>query len=253
VSDEFRGYDPSKERVDLLLADSQVYHPVCGYSGADLPDPKEIIRLDLQNSWPACGGFMGSTMGEWMWFLRTGERIQLSPMFCWVEAQRTDGRPSQSSGVSIYGVMKVLKELGLPEEDLAPYKVGNWYSTFGKEVYENAKQHTFDRSYRLDTPEKVVDFVKAGMGAVGCGIPWEGGMRSWHALPILAPWEDGVQGPNSWPKSVDKYGEKDGWFEWSFKKLEWYMEFSGSVFYGVSELTTPQIRPGWDKKRGGFA
>lgn len=240
MTDTFRGYDPSLERLDDLLANAQTYamqgQRCAMFAGKG--DVNKRMPIEAQGNWPSCGGHAGSTLAEYLHWLKTGEIIHLSRMFAWVEAQRVHGRPSARNGVSIYALVKVLKEIGVPKEDLAEYRVGNWYDDFGRDVYADAKTRVAEHSYKLKTAEEVWDFQNAGMGGVVWGVPWEFNMRSWHAVTSYGPAEEFLLGDNSWGPDWDD----DGRFEWDRGKVKRYLAKNGTVCVGLSDLSSPQVR-----------
>jgi len=253
VSD-FRGYDPSLERLDLLRSESLAYSPVCGEAVESFQalHPKEWMRIEHQKSWPSCGGHALSTVMEWLFYLASqGEVLQLSRFFAWVQAQKSGGgRPSASRGVSIYGCAKAAKEVGLPEEDLAPYKVGDFRTEFPPEVYENAKEHKAINSIVLETADECFDFLAGGVGGICFGVPWEFNMRSWHAVAgVGVPTDGTIHIANSWGPDWDG----DGWTEWDHDKLTRYLKIDGSVAIGLTDMDRPHVRKGWLPERGGFA
>jgi hypothetical protein len=189
---------------------------------------------------------------EWLFYLATeGEVKQLSRFFAWVQAQKSGGgKPSASRGVSIYGCAKAAREVGLPEEDLAPYKVGDWRSEFPPEVYENAKEHKAINSVVLNTADDCFDFLAGGVGGICFGVPWEFNMRSWHAVAgVGVPIDDKITIANSWGEDWDG----DGWCEWDHAKLTRYLKIDGSVAIGLTDMDRPHVRKGWDASKGGFA
>lgn len=199
-----------------------------------------------------CGGHALSTVMEWLYYLATeGQVVQLSRLFAWVAAQKAGGgRASQSNGVSIYGCAKAAKETGLPEEDLAPYKVGEWRSEFAPEVYANAAEHKCVNTVVLETADDCFDFLAGGVGGIEFGVPWEFNRGSWHAVAgVGVPVDDKICIANSWGPDWDG----DGWTEWSHAKLTKYMGISGTVAIGFTDMDRPHVRKGWDASRGGFA
>lgn len=240
-------YRHDREKFEQLAETALPYERVCG-SGElkrDLVDPATWLRIEQQKSWPSCGGHSLSSATEYLHWLKTGDIVQLSRMFAWVESQKQDGRPSKNDGITIWSSVQVIKKIGLPLEELAPYQVGNWYTEFSEETYGDANTRKAENHYKMKSVEDIRDFVKSGMGGILCGVPWDFNMRAWHAVPILhVTNSDKFKGPNSWPLSVDKDGPKDGFFEWSEEKLDRYINTRGTVFYGISDLSTPQVRGG---------
>ncbi|MCA9232900.1 MAG: hypothetical protein KDA57_19785, partial [Planctomycetales bacterium] len=135
--------------------------------------------------------------------------------------------------------VKVAKEIGLPLEEFAPYKVGNWYSEFSQEVYADAATRKVLASYELTSYTKVLDFHRSGMGGTIWGVPWEFG-RGWHAIAGVGHTKDGqLRIANSWGEHWDE----DGYIEWNENKINRYLAVDGVVCYGLSDLSVPQIRP----------
>jgi hypothetical protein len=248
-----RGYDPSLENFDALLADAADYEPVCGDGpGILLPQPRTWMQIENQGNRPSCVGHGSSTLLEYIVFLVSmgKEVLQLNRMFAWTAAQKAGGsRPSQSAGASIHGAAKVLIETGLPLESFYPYS-GSFRSEFPPEVYADAATRKALKKYELDTVEKVFDFQKSGMGGIIWGVPWEFKRGAWHCITSIGvPISDKLPVANSWgPDNGD-----DGWHYWDEEKTERYLGVSGSVAIGISDMDTPQVRPGWDASKGGFA
>jgi hypothetical protein len=251
---EFRGYDPADENITGLLAESLSYSPLLGDAAEPIQvlHPKEWLRIENQGSLPSCAGNALSTVIEWVYYLSTGGKvIQLSRMFGWTMAQKLGGsRPSKAGGASIYGCAKVAKELGVPEEDLAPYGASNWRTEFPPQVYKNAEEYKILNTVVLDTADKCFDFLAAGVGGIEFGVPWEFSRGSWHAVAgVGVPQDDKICIANSWGKDWDG----DGWTEWSHDKLSRYLDIDGSVAIGFTDMDRPHVRPGWDASKGGLA
>jgi len=168
-------------------------------------------------------------------------------MFAWVEAQRVQGRPKASRGVSIYALVKCLKETGIPLEVSAPSKVGNWYDNFSQEVYDDDGENKIKHSYDLKTAAEIWDFQNSGMGGVVWGVPWDFNRGSWHCVTSYGPAGDKLLGDNSWGPDWDG----DGRFEWDRRKVERYLNVNGTVCIGLSDLSTPQVRKGRNWRDGG--
>lgn len=248
-----RGYDPSLENWNGLLADAADYEPVCGDGpGILLPQPREWMKIENQSRRPACVGHGLSTLAEYIGFLGSNGTLveQLNRMFAWVESQKAGGsRPSESAGASIYGAAKVLLEIGLPLESLYPYS-GSFRSNFSPEFYEDAAPRKCLKKYELDTVEKVFDFQKSGMGGIIWGVPWEFRRGAWHCVASIGvPINDELPVANSWGEDDGD----DGWHYWDESKVERYLGVSGSVAIGLSDLAEPQVRPGFDWERGGLS
>lgn len=241
------GYNHANEDFDRLAETALEYTQVCkgADAGRESIDPATWLRIELQKGWPSCGGHSLSSALEYLIWLITGEVVQLSRMFAWVESQRMSRKPSPNDGVTIWNSVRVAKELGLPLENLAQYRVGDWYDSFDDEVYEDAATRRVESHYRMRSVEDIRDFIDSGMGPVLCGVPFDFKRGAWHAIPILHVTPKGkFKGPNSWPKSVDRDGPKDGWFEWTESELDKYLRTKKTTFYGISDLATPQVRGG---------
>jgi hypothetical protein len=252
VSD-FSGYDPALEQLDKLNAESMEYTPVCGDGpGLKLPHPMTWMQVESQSQRPACVGHGLTTLEEYVIYLSSmGKTVeQLCRMFAWVESQKAGGsRPSEGAGASIHGAVKVAKTIGLPLESMYPYK-GAFRSNFSPEFYEDAATRKVLNSYRLDTVDKVFDFQSSGMGGIIWGVPWDFNRRRWHCVATIGTPIDGkIPGANSWGATWDK----DGWFEWSRDTVARFLDISGTVAFGLSDMDRPQVRKGWNFEEGGFA
>jgi hypothetical protein len=248
---DFRGYDPALEQLDRLKAESMEYSPVCGSGpGIELPHPRTWMQVENQNPRPSCVGHGLTTDAEYCIYLASRGKtvVQLNRMFAWVESQKAGGsRPSESAGASIFGAVKVAKTIGLPLESLYPYK-NRFRTEWSPDFYEDAKQRLILNSYRLDTVDKVFDFQKSGMGGIIWGVPWEFNRRAWHCVTSIGSLVDGkLPVANSWGEDWDG----DGWTEWSEEKVERYLGIDGTVAFGLSDLSEPQVRE-MDWSEGGL-
>lgn len=244
---DFRGYDPDIERLDLLQAESQSYAPQCrAGEGLDEFDPSDWLNIENQRSWPSCGGHALSSLMEVLYWLKTGDEIQLSRMFAWVESQRQHGRPSQRDGISIWSAVEVAKEIGLPLEELAPYKVGDWYDDFDESVYLDAKTRIAANSYELKSYDDVIDFHRSGMGGTIWGCEWLFQRNAWHAVAGCGHTREGsVRIANSHGLNS---GDQ-GWHLWDERTVNKHFRNSGTICYGLSDLSTPQVRRfPWEKE-----
>jgi hypothetical protein len=84
-------------------------------------DPRKVLKTENQARMSSCRGHSGSTGGEWLRTLATGEiGFQLSRMMMYVETQRIDGITGDR-GSTIAGGLQLLENVGLCREELWPY------------------------------------------------------------------------------------------------------------------------------------
>ncbi len=218
-------------------------------------DPRNWLRTENQVSTNSCGGQSLSTAGELVYWLKTGQVIQLSRWFGYIEGQRLAGRLSPRNGLAIVHGVKVFKNLGLPLEELCPF-TGRWYTDISKEAYEDALNRQLLQSYVLDTSQKGTDFLMANAGAIYFGMPWVNSFRAaqeiitevrgstrvgWHALAFVG-WIE-VDGE---PLYILANSHGKGWGNKGFSLCTpevmrelWQI---GGPFVGLSDMETPQLR-----------
>lgn len=228
------GYDHDRENFARLFEEAQPYERVCGAGdGLDEFDPTGWLNRDYQRGWPSCVGHGGSTTCELVNWFQTGEQIQLSRQWMWVMAQKFGGMtPSVNRGATIYGCVKALKEVGIPREELAPYTYGDYYREFSGPAEKDAASRLIRSSYLLKDHEDCLDFLKGGVGGIITGLPWG---RGWHCTSWCGFTREGdIIEHNS-----HRGDERN---VYSPREVQRFCDTRGTVLYGVSDLTTPELR-----------
>jgi len=110
----------------------------------DIPLP--FVKSEDQRQTNSCSGHGGSTAGEAVSFLETGQLIQLSRWGLYVLAQKKCGLFGSDCGATLSGVEEAMRE-GIPEEE--SWKFPGWYDTaVPPGAMESAKKrkvvHTID-------------------------------------------------------------------------------------------------------------
>ncbi|MEM9354539.1 MAG: hypothetical protein AAGA92_16185 [Planctomycetota bacterium] len=232
----YTGYDHDNEDFAGLFEESQRYGGVCG-AGEGLAelDPTTWLREDLQFGWPSCVGFGSSKAVECVHYFATGgEEVQLSEMWAWVKAQVHGGsRPSVDRGASIYGSIKALKQVGIPAREFAPYTYGDYYSQFTEQAEKDAAARLVRSSWRFDSYEAILDFLKGGVGSIITGLPW--GRGGWHCTNWCGFTREG--------EIIEANSHRgDTRNVYSPKEVERFLRVRGTVIYGVSDLEVPVLR-----------
>lgn len=207
--------------------------------------PSEWLNIEHQGSMGSCQGQALSSCVEISYYFETGEEIQLSRMYGYIKSQLIDGlRGDRGSTISAGG--KVATKYGLPLESLWPYN-GRYTQKIPSVAEEAAGKYKVAQAVRLESYEEVMEFLRAGLGAINIGVRWGSGG---HAVCIAEEHGNGgVNVANSWGESWGK----QGWFQWDSRELKQKMRESYTSAVGITDMVDIEPREViWTDKKGGF-
>lgn len=207
--------------------------------------PSEWLKIEDQNGFGSCQGHALSSCVEISYYFETGETIQLSRWFAYVRSQLTDGIKSDR-GSTIWAGGQVATKFGLPPEDVMPYP-RSYSQSIPPRAYEMAEKYKVAQAVKLESYDEVMDFIRAGLGAINIGVRWN---RGGHAICITEEHGNGgVKVANSWGTD---WGDK-GWFTWSASELKQKMRESYTRAVGITDMINIEPREvQWDKAGEGF-
>jgi len=219
------------------------YKPVTSFP--NYRKPSEWLNIEHQGSMGSCQGHALSSCVEVSYYFETGEEIQLSRMYGYIKSQLIDGiRGDRGSTISAGG--KVATKHGLPPESAWPY-TGRYTQRIPSEAESAAEQHKVVQAVRLESYEEVMEFIRAGLGAINIGVRWGPGG---HAVCIAEEHGNGgVNVANSWG---ERWGSQ-GWFRWSRSELKQKMRESYTTAVGITDMVNIEPREVvWTDGKGGF-
>jgi len=221
-------------------------------------DPRKVLKTENQRNMGSCRGHSGSTGGEWLRTLATGEiGFQLSRMMMYVETQRIDGI-SGDRGSTIAGGLQLLENVGLCREELWPYpsaytqqRPQNWTA-----ILEDAAPHRIGRKQRCRSYADCAAWAGTGQGFIDIGIPWRqeysapvverymGGGGGFHAVALFTLSERKDSRGRNYIYMLNSHGlssGNQGWSEYSPAFIDGCFTHSNTVMIGVSDM--PNLKP----------
>lgn len=220
------------------------YKPVTSFP--NYRKPSEWLNIEHQGSMGSCQGHALSSCVEVSYYFETGEEIQLSRMYGYIKSQLESGiRGDRGSTISAGGQVAI--KYGLPLESLWPYS-GRYTRRIPSEAESGASKHKVSQAVRLESYDEVMEFLRAGLGAINIGVRW--GRSGGHAVCIAEEHGNGgVNVANSWGETWGK----QGWFQWDSRELKQKMKESYTVAIGITDMVDIQPREvSWTDGKGGF-
>lgn len=214
-------------------------------------DPRRFMKTEHQGMVGSCQGHALTSCMEYCWYVQTGKEKQFSRAMGYYGSQRIDGIRGDR-GSTLNGGRRLATEHGVSLEEEWPYVArynprppGGWNRQF-----EKAEPFKIRSSQILRQTVDVFDYLASGFGSVEIGIPWGVRLRgdtivSWsprgggHAVAILGYtrqhefWMFNSHGP--------QWGD-NGWAKLPWDICEEMIRFRGSVFQGLSDMSTPEPR-----------
>lgn len=254
------GYRHDLERRAQLVATSIEFRSLVQgrYSAPTEIDPRPYHRVEDQGQQGACQGHALSSVCEHCYHIATGEPIQFSRQWCYIETQRIDKLVGRDQGSTIDGGRELASTLGVCREELWPYP-GRYVTTppdreacLQDAAQYRIRSHSVCRSYA-----DVYEYLASGLGGVEIGISWgleprDGVIDRFvaggggHAVCFLGySARKDSQGRNylwllnSWGTS---WGA-NGWAEVAPAAVDQMARHAWTVMIGLSDLTTPKPRP----------
>jgi C1A family cysteine protease len=118
----------------------------------------------------SCQGVMLSSVAEMAIKAATGQIIQLSRMWAYLQSQKVDGIRGDN-GSTLSGGSEAGQTVGLCLESLFPYP-GRYSTAIPAECAADAATRKLRMSQNLPDYEAVMKWLRHGVGGVGIGIGW---------------------------------------------------------------------------------
>lgn len=262
------GYRIDLENKANLIAQASPM-PQITFAAPEEIDPRDWHRIENQGAMGSCQGHALSSVVEYTYHIATGEVIQLSPMWCYLETQKIDGLIGRDCGSTIDGGRQCAEQKGVCELPVFPYPNPVHYTTQEpSDAATNAlkyrtKSHVYCRSY-----DDVLQFLESGAGGVEIGISWNNSMTpnsqgrieqyrsggGGHALCFLGYSKDVTDTDgrkylwlaNSWSDQWDAVLK--GWALVSPRAVSQMCADQSVVMIGISDMDIPNQRKfNWDK------
>ncbi len=151
MSDHFTGLLPETADQKAAWRSSLSPMPVC--APGDLVDEtlwREFpphLTIRQQGATNSCAGHGTVHAAMQAAYMQSGQRYDLSPWWCYVQAQRYGGNIGRDAGAYLGGACKAVKAVGIAPAKLAP-NTQRYYTDFSDEAERAAKEvmvlHTID-------------------------------------------------------------------------------------------------------------
>ncbi len=141
MADIFTGLIPDTEdQLAERMAAAQPLGPVC-FSAEEETRLSRIpswMRRDDQGQRNSCAAHGGTNCGEKIIYMQTGEAVQLSRQFLYIEGQKAGGMRVADAGCTLFGITEAFRRVGCCREEIEPY--GAWKTQFSPEAYADASK-----------------------------------------------------------------------------------------------------------------
>lgn len=260
------GYRQDLENVQQLKATASPM-PAMTFAAPEEIDPRPWHRIENQSSMGSCQGHALSSVVEYAYHIATGEVIQLSPMWCYLETQRIDGLIGSDRGSTIDGGRRLAETKGVCTLAVFPYPNPVRYSTnVPQGASEDAAKYVIRSHVMCRTYDDVFQFLASGAGGVELGITWNDSMYPRNG--VVERYRRGGGGGHAiaflgYSKRKDSQGRKYLWLANSHSQSYengGYVEVAPqavndmftdpmTVMIGLSDLSVPKSRKfDWSKK-----
>ncbi len=146
---------------------------------ADLPDEIDLsggkIPVKNQGSVGACTGFSRATGEEILNLLRTGQYIELSPQFAYIENQKAAGMLGSDNGATIEASVRAAAETGICTEAVCPWP-GRYVPSVLPAAESEGRLHLIAGHAVLTQLPDVRAWLGHRQGPVLIGVTWTEGM-----------------------------------------------------------------------------
>lgn len=244
-------------------------------SFGDLPeriDPRN--HPEFSNGWLQTEnqGQIGSCQGqalteniEYCYTVATGNVLQFSRMFAYLESQKFDNIRSDS-GSTLSGGTKAVKQSGICRESIAPYPdryPGHSWVT--QAMREEASKYKLLSHTNMSSVDQIKAFIGSGIGIVQIGISWNGSMSpssngtissfsagggGGHSVTFTGYVPDSDVGARSsagyWLLMKNSWGTRWGVKGFAYvdpRAVEQMLRHQWTVMIGRSEMIHPEPRP----------
>jgi hypothetical protein len=260
------GYRQDLENKAKLISTSSRM-PALTFAAPKEIDPRPWHKIENQGPMGSCQGHALASVVEYAYHIATGEVIQLSCMWCYIETQRIDGLIGSDRGSTIDGGRRLSEEKGVCELSVFPYPNPIRYSTqVPQGAAENASKYKIRSHVMCNSYQDVFQFLASGAGGVELGIMWNdsmypkngvveryrGGGGGGHAIAFLgySSRKDSNGRNYLWLANShsDSYGV-NGYVEVAPQAVDDMFGSQWTVMIGLSDLSVPKSRKfDWSKK-----
>lgn len=186
------GYRHDLEDWDYLRANSVQFPAACCAAG-EIPDdfhPQLITKNQKTTS--SCVGHGLSTMAAALNLLITGQEVNYSAWFAYLQAQRHSffvnggirySMLGSDDGANLAGAMEAFKLGGLCRDELLPFP-GYYTTNLPKAAVDEAKDHLLLQFAELRGYDEVWRYVSSFQGPVLIGTEWYEGNDSLRGDPV---------------------------------------------------------------------
>ena len=265
------GYRQDREDWDYLKACQTPFPVTCCASG-DIPDedhPNLITKNQKQTS--SCVGHGLSTLFAALNLLMTGEEVNYSAWFAYLEAQIASNMFGKDEGANLAGAMLAGRNVGNCRDEFLPFP-GYYTTKIPKAASEEAKNHQLVQFSQLKGFDDVWRYVSTHQGPVLIGTEWFEG-HSWIGKDGLETVQTALRGASlgyhcrcvtGWSKRRDSQGRRYLWCKNSHSK-EWGNQGESEIeprlfdewandrfaaFFGACESRPYEPRPvAWNAKQ----
>lgn len=170
------GYRYELENSLLLNRLTTSFAPIQEISLKDAPeeiDPRKWHRIENQGSMGSCRGHSLSSIGEYCYYIATGEVKQFSPLFAYYATQKVDGLQGADRGSTISGGMEVATKIGFCPLEIMPYpKPVKYHWELPQPALDAAKDFLVKKHYQINTYDDWFKFLASGQGGIDFGLLW---------------------------------------------------------------------------------
>lgn len=247
MSEFVSGYRHDLENIAELKATAK---PFACAAAADMPeeiDARPWITTENQGQVSSCFGHASSTVGEHCNWVKTGEKTQLSRMFCYLMGQKRAGLFGSDQGCFIGPGVESAKQDGYCKEETFKYP-GRYVTSIPGEAVTEGKRHLMGAHVVHNSLEEMIQFAGRGIGGTIAGIPWYesfancnspviyelgGQFYGWHAIAFIG--YDSQKRPRLFNSHGTGWGE-NGSAVVDRSVMERLFRTDGAIFIGVSDL-----------------
>lgn len=232
------------------------------YAEPEEIDPRPFHRVENQLQQGACQGHANSSIGEQANHIATGENLQFSRQFCYIETQRIDGLIGRDQGSTITGGEQLAKTRGYPLESFWEYTGRYVMSPPGgiQACYDDAKKRLIKTTAAIRSYDEGRRFLGAGLGGILIGITMNASM---HSGGLIESYDPNLSGGGhamaflGYSKRTDRTGRKywwllnswgtnwgqKGWAEVAPAAIDAMFRSRYTVMRGLSDMAVNEIKP----------
>jgi C1A family cysteine protease len=144
----------------------------------------------------SCTGFSLSSARESLAIKAAGNIHDFSAAFLYYEERRIEHDTTEDAGANLRDGMKVLKKIGVPPEDLFPYRAGDFTAPPPPNAYDAAVAFTISAYHRLYSIRSIKAAIAIARQPVVLGITVYQGMEESRdgRIPMPGPGEQAIGG-----------------------------------------------------------